>query len=219
MHRDGQARTRRGVLATFGTLGAVALAGCGLLFGDEIEQSASPAAIDEATLGTTGFQHEGTEELTFTETVEVGGESRDLRLTNWIANYRKAAAEASEGVASVHLFSTPSVRVADREANPFARFSKRQLLEEVASRAGQGTIRDIREVGSRSASVLGDTVSFTEYEAIAQLEGQDVPIVLPIVRTTHDGDILGILGLYPKQLPDPGGVYEAAEGTVHPAEE
>jgi len=209
--------TRRSVLAAAAAGGMVSLAGCGLL-DDEIERSAEPATIDDRTLERTRFEHGGTSEMTMTRTVEVGGESRDLRLTNYLASFHKTVPASDGAVASLHLFTTPSVQVAGQEANPFAGFDTQRLLEEIASRAGDKGLDDVREVGSRTVRILGAERTATQHEATTERQGQEIVLRLPVVRLTHDDDILGTSGVYPKLLEETAGVYDAAEGIVHPAD-
>lgn len=220
LHRDrvgaSRAVTRRSVLAAAAATGTVSVAGCSLL-DDEIERSARPANIDDGTLDRTQFEHDGTAETTMTRTVEVGGESRDLRLTNYLASFRKTVPATDGGVASLQLFTTPSVRVAGQEANPFAGFDTQQLLAAIASRAGDQGFTDVREVGTRTARILGAERAVTQHEATTERQGQEVVLGLPVVRLTHDDDILGTFGAYPKLL-GTAGVYDAVEGIVHPAD-
>ena len=209
---------RRRLLAASATATLCSIAGCSLL-DDEIERSATPAAIDSNTLDRTSFEHDGTAEMTMVETVEVAGETRDLRLTNYLATYRKTVPATDGGVATVQLFTTPSVTVADQEANPFASFDTRQLLSEISTRAGEDGIDDVREVGSRSVRVLGADRTFTQHEATTERQGKEVVVRLPIARLVNEEDILAVFAAYPKLLEETAGVYDAAEGIEHPVED
>jgi len=209
--------SRRQVLAAAATGLTASVAGCGLL-DDEIERSAEPAGIDSDTLDQTRFEHHDTTEITMARTVEVAGESRDLRLINQLATFRKTVPATDGGVASIQLFTTPSVRVGGQEANPFAEFDMQQLLEEIASRAGEDAVDDIREVGSRTVRVLDTDRTFTQHEATTERQGQEIVLRIPILRLTHADDILGVYAAYPKLLEQTAGVYDAAAGIVHPAE-
>jgi len=215
----GAAVSRRSLVTAVAGATAASLAGCSLLEDDEIARSASPAAIDSATLDATQFDHDGTSELTGTRTVEVAGESRDLRLTNYLAAYRKTVPVAEGAVATIQLFSTPSVRIAGQQANPFASFDTRRLLAEILSLSGEEGFDDVEEVGSRQRPVLGARRTFTLHETTARRQGQEIDLTLPVARFTHDGDILGVFVAFPKLLAENVGVYEAVEGVVHPAKE
>jgi hypothetical protein len=209
-------QSRRDVLGTVAGVGCVGLAGCSLLTGP-IEQSAAPAGLRDEVRESAGFDHNRTEELQFEQTVEVGGESRDLRLTNYVVEYGKQIASAGPQGTQFVLFSTPSVTVADREANPFANFDDRQLLGEIIGRSEQGAT-SIDATTTQTLSVLGTETQFRIYQAVTTVEGQDIPIQLYFGRTKHDGDLLGLLGVYPQILDEGETIAELVEGTYHPAE-
>jgi hypothetical protein len=210
--------TRRRVLAAASAVAAASIAGCGLL-DDGIERSAEPAGIDSDTLDQTRFEHDGTVEMTMAQTVEVAGESRDLRLTNQLATYRKTVPATDGGVASIQLFTTPSVSVRGQEANPFAEFDTQRFLEEMASRAGEDAVDDISQVGTRTVRVLGADRTFTRHEATTERQGQEIVVRIPVARLTHEADILGIYATYPKLLEQTAGVYDAAAGIIHPVDD
>lgn len=208
--------TRRGVLTTMAGLGAVGLAGCSLLSGT-IERAADPAGVADEQRESAGFEHKRTQELPFETTVEVSGASRDLRLTNYLVDYGKNVGEAGPQGASFVLFTTPSVTVAGEEANPFAKFDDRKLLKEVVSRANQNAA-DVQEVGTRTANVLDSTTQFRVYEATTTVEEQEVQIRIHFGRTSHDDDLLGVLGVHPRILDESENIYALVEGTEHPFE-
>jgi len=214
----GDSLSRRGLLSGALGVGAVSLAGCGFLE-DGTKRSASPAEIEAGTREQTRFDHEGTEELTLTETVTVGGESRDLELTNYLASYRKTVPAADGGIAAVHLFTTPSVRIAGQEANPLAELDEQQLLGEVASRAGEDGMQDVSETGTRQVPVLGAPRRFRLHEATTEIQGEEVVVRLPVAKFAHEDDLLVVFASYPKLLEETAGSYDAIQGTVHPATE
>lgn len=147
----------------------------------------------------------------------MAGESRDLRLTNYVVEYGKLVTDGRPEGAQFVLFTSPSVTVADREANPFAQFDDGELLEEIVGRA-EGSATDVRETGRRSSQVLDSSVVFRVYEATTMVEGQAIPLLIHFGRTSHDGDLLGVLGVYPGLLDESESIYELASATVHPAE-
>lgn len=208
--------TRRTVLRALCGAGTLGLAGCGLL-SDTIEQSADPAGIPQETLRPEGFEHRRTDELLLEQAVEVAGESRDLQLTNYLVEYGKQLADVGPRGISVLLFSSPSVTVGDREANPFARFDERQLLEAILGRTGAGA-SNIEAVGTETSMVLGRDTQFRIYEATTTVAGQDIPIRMQFGRTDHDGDLIGVLGTYPGVVEKAASIYTLAGAAVHPAE-
>ena len=208
--------TRRALLSAVGGLSVASLAGCALLE-DEIQRSASPAELGTETRQQTGFEHQGTEELTLTETVEVAGESRDLSLTNYLATYRRTVPAAEAAVASFQAFTTPSVTVANREANPIWDIEPKRLIQRVATGPQLGGVQDIREVGTREIRSLGATRTISILEGTAERQGQEFDVRLPTGKFKHDGDILVLVGGYPPALGGQEQVQRAIEELVHPA--
>lgn len=209
--------TRRAFLGTIAAAGTVSLAGC-TLFEDTIEKSASPVTVPEETLTATGFEHRDTKERAFERTVDVGEESRDLRLTNFIVSYGKELADFGADGATIDLFSTPTVSVAGREANPFDRFDDRRFLREIIDRAGGSGVENLQETGTRSVSVFGGSVEFTQYDATTEIGGQQITARLHFGRTINEGDIVAFLGIHPELLDESENVYTAVENSVHPSE-
>lgn len=210
--------TRRKYLAALsGGVATASIAGCGLL-GNTIEGEASPGAVPESVRAEAGFGDEQMNDGVYEETREIGGEDRDLRLTNWITEYRKAAAQEDAGAAGFIIFASPTVSVADRSFNPFDQFSEERLIQAVLSRSNQGDAEDLEEAGSQSFSVLEESVEFTEYESTQSVAGQEVDIRLHIGNFTHEGDLLAMLGTYPEVLSDFENVRRMAEGVDHPVD-
>ncbi len=82
--------TRRRLLAV-GTAGVVALSGCTeFVTGDgPLSEAAEPAVVSESALEETGYQLASQETEILTETVEVGGETREIEAENQIAVYER----------------------------------------------------------------------------------------------------------------------------------
>lgn len=208
--------SRRSVLSAVVGLSVGSLSGC-MLLQDEIERSASPAELDDETRTEVGFEHQGTEETTVTQTVTVAGEERDLSLTNYIAAYRRIVPESDEAVASFQSFSTPSVTIGDAEANPVWELEPARLIRRFASEAQMNDMQDIREVGSPTFRALGEVRQFTMLEGTAQRQGQEVTVRLPVGKFKHDDDILILIAGYPEQFGGRAQAQRAFEGVVHPA--
>jgi len=74
-----------------GTAGVVALSGCTeFVTGDgPLSEAAEPAVVSESALEETGYQLASQETEVLTETVEVGGETREIEAENRIAIYER----------------------------------------------------------------------------------------------------------------------------------
>jgi hypothetical protein len=207
--------TRRATLGVLAGTCATALAGCSFL-DDALEQSADPAAVEPSVVDSTSFQHDSLTEQSFEETVEVGGESRDVKLTNWTNRYTTSVSGSDIEAARFSLFTTPTVSVAGESANPFGRLDREQLLRAMVERVDTGPIERIERAGERTLSVLGGSVTVGEFEAETEQTG--VRLRLHLGDRAHDGDLLVFLGVHPELLDLSGDIDTLAESTVHPAE-
>lgn len=204
---------RREVLGALGVAGTVSLAGCALVQGS-FEQDASPAAVGQDALDATGFEHRDSEEMSFERTVSALGQSRDLRLTNWLVTYGKAAGGFGPDAARFRLFSTPSVTVAGSELNPIESFDDEELLGEVRD----GDEPDLEDDQSRTVETLGEDVTYTRYETQQRIGGETVTAYIHVGRFSNDGDLLTAVGTHPEVLDESENIYELAEAIEHPAE-
>lgn len=207
--------TRRDALAVLAGACTTALAGCALLE-DVLEAEAEPAGVEEKAVAETPFEHDRLSEDVHEQTVEVGGESQDLRLTNWTNRYTMAVPEVDLEAARFSLFTTPTVTVADRSANPFRRLDREELVRAVVDRLDTGPIEEIEKTGERSVTVLGNRVTVDEFDARTQQEGIDLR--LHMGDRTHDGDLLVPFALHPELLDLTEEVDTLAEGTAHPVD-
>jgi hypothetical protein len=197
---------RRRILGAAAGGCAAALAGCSLL-GDSTGTSADPAEVNDDALSETQFAHDTTRKNETERTVEVGGESRDVTLTNWVAEYLNPIGPAlGVEAARFTIFATPTVSVAGQDINPFRRLDDEALIEAMVERSGTGAVEDVEMVSERSVDVLGESVTITEYEAQTAANGVDLRLHLGY--RTHEGDFLVLFGAHP----DPNGEFDLPEG-------
>lgn len=196
----------------------VSVAGCSALLGDEIEQSASPARVREQTRQETGYKEQKMMDQTFEQTVEIGGEQRDLKLTNWITEYRKLPGAEEQSAASFLIFTTPTVTIAGQSANPFDRLDEETLIRRLVSRSERDSAGSLNEKQRRETEILGETVSLSVYESTQSVAGQDVVINMYSGDLTHDSDIIYMLGTHPQLVDEAENIYQLAAGIEHPVE-
>lgn len=210
---------RRSVLTGLTTAGAVALAGCSLLDDDgRLERSAAPARVTEDARTQTSFEHIERREQTTERTLEVADQRRDVRLTNWINKYRASIPTIDFDASRVSLFTTPTVSIAGRDANPFHVLDEEQLVGEMADRVDTGPIEDVEKTGERSVTVLGEQLTVSEFDARTTYDGQEFVLQLHLGQRTHEGDLLVLFGLHPELLAQTDEIDTLFSGTEHPVE-
>lgn len=205
-------QTRRGFLGALGVTSAVSLAGCALIE-DTFEESAAPAGVPEETLESTGFEHRTTEQLSFEQTVTALGQSRELRLTNWLVTYGKELEAFGPDAVRFRLFSTPSITVAGSELNPFDSFDDEELFGEVTGSSDD----DLDDEGAETVETLGDNVTYNRYATVQEIGEESFTAYTHIGRFSNDGDLLAAIATYPEVLDESENIYELATAIEHPA--
>lgn len=206
--------TRRAALGALAGACTVTLAGCSLLE-DPLDRAADPAAVEESVAASTGFEQDSLTEQVYEETVEVSDQTQQLQLTNWTNRYTMAVPGVDLDAARLLLFTTPTVTVANRSANPFAGFDRAALIRAMVERIDTGPVAEIQQVGERQVTVLDDPVTVDEFDAETEQEG--VRLRLHVADHTNDGDLLVLFGFHPDVLDLTGDVDTLTEGIVHPA--
>jgi len=154
---------RRTVITAVGTAGLVGLAGCSGVTGD-FTYTAAPATLDSAAASDAGYETEGPSAFEITETVDVGGDSREINVTTWTAAY---SGESGPVIVS----STPNVTVLGQSLNPLARLSGSELisrlLEEFGSDSGI-SLNDLEAAGQTPVTVFEKEATIQEFTATVQ---------------------------------------------------
>lgn len=207
--------TRREALGLSGVLVTAGTAGCldriPFIGDDPIEFEASPASVPTDILDATGYEESGVEEVVIEETFEAGGQSQDVLVTNWHAEYEKSIDLDIGGLATMSnvqagvftAISTPKVEVLNRTFNPVAEMDTDELAEMVQDQ--YDGLDDLERIGEDTATILGQSTTVGEYEGQAELLeiGETVDLTLHIAQAVESGDdlILGIGG-YPTDMQD-----------------
>ena len=205
--------TRRSLLAVGASAVAVSTAGCtdGIPFvGDEpVEFGAEQASVPQPVLEETDYEEHEIEEVVIERTFEAAGQSQDVIVTNWQAEYDRAVELGEIGLpvdervraAVFTALTTPQVSVLGRTFNPVAEMDSEELAEMVQDR--YDGLEDIEQVGEESATVAGESTTVGEFEGEAELVGEavSVDLTLHIAEAVESGDDLVVgVGGYPTQL-------------------
>lgn len=207
------------------TAAALALAvlmlstGCiGFLVGSEpAEFSASKATASDAALSETGYEEQNVSDATINESFTVGGQERQVTVTNWVAQYRRSASVgplAEQDLAVFAVFSTPQVDVLGRTFNPVGSLSDEKLVKQVQSR--YSSLNDVRQVDSRNVTVLGTETEVSKFAATTTVNGMEVDVYVHLTKVKHEGDYVIALAVYPQKLDgEQERVFTLLEGVEH----
>lgn len=177
--------------------------GCiGFLVGSEpAEFSASKATVSDAALSETGYDEEAVNEQSINRSFEVGGQERQVEVTNWAGQYRRSASVGPIDVQDLAVFtvySTPQVEVLGQTFNPVGRLSNEELVMQVQSR--YDGLNDVRQVGSRNVTMLGTETKVSKFSATTTVNGMQIDVYVHITKVKHDGDYVLALAVYPQKL-------------------
>jgi hypothetical protein len=195
----------------------VLTSGClGFILGDALEFSASKATVNDNALSETGYQQSKVESIEANRTFEAGGQSREVEVTNWVAQYDKSIGIDGVGEGTVAKFvvvSSPEVEVASKSFNPLAKFDNAELVRRFVS--GYGNVNDIRAVGSRNVTMLGTETKVSEFTATARTHGVNVDVTIQATKVKHGSDWIVVLAVYPDRLDQSDDVTRLMKGVRH----
>lgn len=192
--------TRRDLLAGVGAGIAVGAAGCtsgGASFG------AAEATLSTSVQSDTGYSHHRTTEDTVVKEFGRFGFSRSVEVTNVVSEYDRAIEigllDARLQAAVFAVLSTPQVRIVGRSFNPVADMTTAEIAELIQER--YDGISDVREDGSFTAPVAGESTTVTRFTAKARLVAANVglDVYLFVSSAVEVGeDFLVTLAVHPQ---------------------
>jgi hypothetical protein len=193
---------RRQIAATVVVALLVLSAGCTeLVFNERAEYTASEAGVSDDGLEETGYQHADTQEQTIEESFEVGGVSRTVVATNWVATYEKSMElqGQQQEAARFAVVSTPAIEILGKSFNPVESMSHEELLSQFQDQLSgeyEG-LDDIEYVESRDEVILGEEAEVSTFKTTAQMEGEDVELYIHVTTVSHEGDLIVAVGAHP----------------------
>ena len=213
--------SRRRALAAVGGVALGGLAGCTALdvaTGGPAEFAAGTATVSDETLAETGYERNEVTDQTVSREFEVGGQTREVRVTNTVAEYDKAVELFGERyrAAVFAAVATPQVEVLGQAFNPIADFGADERAELIAGR--YESVSDLQRGSEYSTAVLGSDAEVVVYTAEAEIGGTDVTVDLEFhVRETVEAgsDFVLPLAAYPAVFGDGENVRAMMNGVEH----
>ncbi len=173
-------------------------AGClGVLTGDKpLKATSDPVYVSNSGLEQAGYEHKTTEKMALNKSVEVNGQTREIRITNWMSRYAPSDDSGMFEAGQFVAFTSPSVEVLGQSVNPVAHMGDKEVIEMALKK--QGGFDSLNAVGETEATVFGENTTVTEFEGTKTVDGQKVDITLHMAQVTHDGDQVVAFGAYPE---------------------
>ena len=223
---------RRTFITTAGTVSFVGLAGCNGGLPDNLEFTAEPATLESAAATDAGYERQETTSIDIDESIDVAGETRDVKITTWTTSY-----QSYQG--TFIILSTPNAEIAGISANPLTRISGGELIARLLELAGGGeAISDLEATGESEVTVFGETTTVEEFTATLEIgsgesstggdsgnfptggENGEVPIRLYLLSATHEteesSDVIFSLAFQPQNQIDSERIYALFSSVQHP---
>ncbi|SDF73786.1 DUF6517 family protein [Halorientalis regularis] len=178
------------------------LAGCGFLLGTEaLSFTASKATVSDASLEDTGYEETNVSEKNVTREFTAAGQTREVVVTNWLAQYERQVGlePVGEQRAAVFVaFSSPQIEIATKKLNPLSEMSEKDILTRFNT--GYEGISVGNQTGSQNVSALGTERSIKQFDGTARFAGQDVDVVIHASKFKHGSDYIGVVAIYPERI-------------------
>lgn len=191
--------------------------GCSFLGGGPIEFAASPASVCSDALSATGYATDVSTWANRSGEVTVAGETRTLRLSNYVNGYVREVDGQTRG--GFVLLSTPTAPVAGQALNPVRGLSPRDLAESLEDELDQyGQLSVLERVGTEEVTVLGTTATRTRFGATAtDGSGDPVDVYVSVLRVEHESDFVIVGSVHEQSNPDEGDRFDRLRSCVEHA--
>lgn len=197
----------------------VVSAGCvGVLTGSEpLLVEASSVSVSSTAQGDAGYEEVRTTTQELTREVSAAGQTREVVVTNHVAEYARSIDAGPLGSGELARFvvvSTPAVEVLGQTFNPVGEMSNRELAE--LAQDQYQDLENLESAGERRVSVLGTQATVSRFTADATLQGtgQSVELTLHVTRIRDGGDFIVVIAAHPTLLPDEAERVDAMLGGI-----
>lgn len=204
-NEHGRRRSRRRYLAAAGATAIAGLSGClDFITGGAAEFEASPSRVPQSVLDETGYELDGVSDQEIERTFEAGGESRDVVVTNKIAEHHKSVSIVEAGLddADAAVFTsmtTPQAEVLGESFNPVEDMSAREIAQMVQQQYELAA--NPSQENEQTVTINGEETTMTKFRADARFQGNPVELFMHITEAVELGDDFVVtFGGYPTVL-------------------
>ncbi|QLC34378.1 hypothetical protein EFA46_009210 [Halarchaeum sp. CBA1220] len=195
---------RQKQLVAVGLVVLVALSGCSFLSGP-VTFSAEKATVSDQALSETDYEEVAVNQSVITRNFSAAGQSKQVEVTNWIAQYDRSIDLGPLGSKRAAVFSavaTPQVKVLGQGPfNPVSDYSNEQLV--MMLQQNYESIDNIQHRSNYTATMLGHETTVGTFSAQAKLQGgQSMDVYVHVTKVQDGDDYVIAVAVYPQQLDD-----------------
>jgi hypothetical protein len=216
--------SRRRVVLTVGLVGLLLTSGCiGFLTGSEaLEFSSEPAVVTDSAQQETNYEQVRREPQTVTRNFTAADQTRQVEVTNHVAEYSRSVdlpVFGDQQVARFTVLSTPKVTIAGQGPfNPVDDLNNTELVLTLQEK--YDGISNVQPESERSLTVLGNETTVSKFRADATMDtGESVEVFIHITKVEHGDDFVVAVGVYPTQVDgEQENIDTLLQNVDHPAE-
>jgi len=176
-------------------------AGCGFLSGSTTSFSADKATVSDSAASESGYEEVKIEAQNVSREFSAAGQSREVNVTNWLAQYDRQVdlgplGERRAGVFAA--FSTPAVEILGQTFNPIDDMSDRDIIERFQE--NYQSVNVGQQVDSADIETLNKSAEVNKYEGTAEIGGSEVDVYIHLSKFRHGDDFIVALAIYPQDL-------------------
>lgn len=207
------------VLALSGLVVLVASSGClGIITGEPLVFESSPAAVSNSSAAEAGFTLQQYNETKISESVEVMGTEREVRISLHQAVYSEQipenltaieGRETNESMPSnesalneslkpsvVTIVSVPDAQFFGQSVNPLVRLPNDELVKRFGGNS-EGGLENLEQEGERSVQLVGSETELTVFNGTIESENGSTDALISVAKTAHDGDVVIVVAVQP----------------------
>ncbi|ADJ15077.1 DUF6517 family protein [Halalkalicoccus jeotgali] len=205
---------------TVGLLAALgATSGClGFVRGeDALAFEAVGARPSEGALAETDYRHAHTGVEPLSETIEIGERTREVELTNVVAEYGRDVDLGALGTlpaATFAVLATPQFEVLGRTFHPGERVDPRRLVSELDSTYDAVSVGE--ELEEWSLTVFDERVDVSTFEGRITIERTEIDARVHVGTASNDDDLVIFAGAHPTAIGDERTAIARLAGSLVP---
>lgn len=195
-------RRRTLLAAAPGALAATS--GCiDVLTGKEpLERAASPARVPSSTREETGYELADTRSEELNREVTAGGQTREVRAVNEIAEYQRTVDLGPLGEQEFAVFAvvaTPAFEIGGQVMSPVEDWSNRKIAGTLQSQYSELEVGD--EVDTAIVETLGEEIELSTFAGTATIEGgTTLDVYVHVGKVRHERDFVLPVAVHPQRL-------------------